>query len=132
MNTTSNRVSPIMEAIRSSYGILDLEDDWDDEGAKKACPEAFNKAMLFTHLLISKVGFDLSVPDIDLGRDGSIFVNFKNSTHEFLAIVKKDTISCYGDDGNKGDVIQSSDITTEDVVNWCKKFMAVKKETDSK
>jgi hypothetical protein len=112
----------ILEKIRKSFEILKLEDDWDDDGAMKANLNVFNKAMVFIHLLIAKVD-NLSVPEIDLCRDGSIDFDFRNKDYRLLVNVQVDHISCYGDNGDNGNVIKSPDITMDIIVEWCHKFM---------
>ena len=112
----------LLNKIKESYSLLELKEDWDDEGANKVDVLAFNKAMIFIHSLAAVVE-NLCVPDIDLLRDGSISFDFISNTHQLLIIVKPDSASCYGDDGNHVDVIESTDLAEYTLIDWCKKYM---------
>jgi hypothetical protein len=123
-------MDPLSSCLQRAYGLLEKEDDWDDDGANKANIMAFTKAMLFMNLLIIKVGFDLSVPDIDLMRDGSTYIEFMKGNYGLVIVFREDGTSCYGSDGFKGDEIRSKDIIMEDIINWCKRNLLIEHEKE--
>jgi hypothetical protein len=112
----------LLEKIKKSFDLLKLEDDWDDDGAAKPNLKAFNNAMIFLHLLGSKIE-NVCVPDINPTRNGSIDIQFRNGRHRLLVNIDSNGASCYGDDGNNNDVIKSPDVLFDNIYEWCKKYM---------
>jgi hypothetical protein len=85
------QLKKIIDEIERSRYILDLEDDWDDEGAIATNIETFNKAIKFIldySLHIFKIGKLIETPKIDILRDGSVSVNWETHKASFLIIFK--------------------------------------------
>lgn len=109
--------------ILKSYYILRLDEDWDQQGAKKPSEKAFHNAHLFLFLMLNHIGHSLVVPDINPCPDGTIDVKFSKGPYRFLINIKDEGASCYGDDGNDGDRIKQKVIQTFEVIEWLKKHM---------
>ncbi len=79
--------------------------------------------MLFINLVASSVK-NVIVPTINPCSDGSISFDFYNlkTGHWLTSNVKIDSATCYGDDGNKQDVIDG-EICMKDIYVWLEKYM---------
>lgn len=108
----------ILRKIQESYRILELEEDWDSDGALKADPKIFNEAMIFIHTLLSKVE-NICTPTINLCRDASIDFEFNHNQYGLLVNISDRGICCYGDNGNNEDVIKFNNGTVQDLAVWC-------------
>jgi hypothetical protein len=89
----SYRLKHIAEAINDSKVLLDLEEDWDDDGANATNFATYKNAIKFlvnysTHIL-DEFGLVLKKPFIDITRDGSISIQWDTDTAVFLIIFKK-------------------------------------------
>lgn len=95
----------IGEAIESSRWILDLEDDWDEQGSpayakstwQRACGFLIQQAKLARQLL----GRELPPPKIQPGPEASIDIHWKMDQFELLVNISSDPskpATFYGDD----------------------------------
>lgn len=83
----------IRDAIQDSENLLELEEDWDDDGADATNFETYKNAVNFivnysTHIL-NRFNMVLKKPFIDITRDGSISVEWNSEKAIFLIIFKK-------------------------------------------
>lgn len=95
----------IEEAIASSRSILDLQDDWDEQGSPGYDESTWRRACDFLVRQASfareRVSRDLPPPRILPGPDGSIDLHWKMPRFELLVNVPKDAskpATFYGDD----------------------------------
>jgi hypothetical protein len=87
------RLGHIEQAINESKYILDLKDDWDDDGASSTDLGTYLKAVNFL-VLYSKTILDkyiqiIDAPLIDIMRDGSVSILWETNNATFLIIFKK-------------------------------------------
>jgi hypothetical protein len=101
-------LAAIEQTIQKSRSILDLEDDWDDQGSVRCSPPAWEKATRFLRKQalagLEKNGVAIPVPRIGPGPDGSIDLHWKTQSFELLVNVQGDDgerASFYGDDYGK-------------------------------
>jgi hypothetical protein len=101
---TSLPINHIIAAIRKSYSILDLQDNWDSEGAvavKFATLERTVSFLLTSAIQLWKLhGICLDAPDISPVTDGSIDLHWRKGGGELLINVPSDAsepLSYYGD-----------------------------------
>ena len=111
----SNHLELLQKEIDTSKSMLNLPDDWDDEGSVRIDPEAWELSVKTAKDIFDFV-YDLQgrfvpIPDITPYCDGSVDVFFKNEKLVLLLNVKKsstieenenDNISFYGDDNSSG------------------------------
>jgi hypothetical protein len=118
--------SDVEMAIRESYGILDLGEDWDGEGAVPYEPDTLNRAVGFVRLhsvSAAKLGLRLRAPRILPGPDGSIDILWRSGGFELLINFPADpsvSVTFYGDD-KRGSVVRgtlSSDTPTVSLLPW--------------
>ena len=94
----------ISSAIDESKSILDREDNWDDDGAKKCRLETWVKATAFlknfSENLFKRFSKIIEKPDIFLCPDGSIDILWQKETYRLLINIKEnsDYATYYGDD----------------------------------
>lgn len=87
---TTQRISTrLAEAIRASRYILDLEDDWDEEGSPRFNEATWQRATNFVKQVVSSFrqqpnGFWVDPPRILPGPKGSIDIHWKTSKRELL------------------------------------------------
>lgn len=91
----------IARSIEKSQWLLNLKDNWNDEGGIATNKETFLKAIKFI-IEYSKYIFDeldrtiIDCPDIDILQDGSIIVNWETDGSSFSIIFdKRDTEFSY-------------------------------------
>lgn len=117
--------------IQESFRLLELEDDWDGYNGAAVNKQAFNKAIIFLMLIINDVP-DIFIPEINPCPNATVDICFrKDNGYRLLINVGFNKASCYGDNGNTEDVLKSDDLTTKDVIEWCKKFMTKQSITTS-
>ncbi|HEX9944467.1 MAG TPA: hypothetical protein VGG03_20850 [Thermoanaerobaculia bacterium] len=97
--------SDLERVIEESKSILDLPDDWDEEGSPAVTEETWNRAVGLlrtqTDLVLARFGLALPVPRILPGPDGSVDLHWKTGKRELLLNVPADpseAVSYYGDD----------------------------------
>lgn len=101
------------DAIKSSRSILDLEDDWDDEGAKGYQRSTWLRAITFlveaSEWSWEVLGEVVPTPKINPGPDGSIDLDWSLPGRELLINIPENgdqPAGFYGDDGNLGSPIE--------------------------
>ncbi len=109
--TQSRIPQNIAEAIISSRGILDLSENWDDQGSSGYEEDTWRRAcdFLVRHADFAResLGRDLPVPRILPGPQGSIDVHWKMPRFELLVNIPKDAskpATFYGDDFGKSSI----------------------------
>jgi bifunctional DNA-binding transcriptional regulator/antitoxin component of YhaV-PrlF toxin-antitoxin module len=95
----------IQEVIDSSRWILQLEEDWDENGSGQYAQATYERACNFLAELAEvsarRFGQDLPTPKILPGPDGTIDIHWKMPQFELLVNVSHDSarpVSFYGDD----------------------------------
>src|SRR5450755_3365262 len=82
----------IVDAISESKYLLELEEDWDDEGANVTTFETYKNAVDFvitSSKFLNNYNSKLEKPFIDITRDGSISVQWDTPKASFFIIFKK-------------------------------------------
>ena len=90
-----SRLKHIAQQIEEAKELLNYADDWDDEGAVAMDGPAFEKAAGFVidyaTYIFKHFATVLSVPYIDILRDGSASVHWENKeNNQFLIVFKKE------------------------------------------
>jgi hypothetical protein len=88
-------LSPVLlQAIKESRSLLDLQDDWDGEGSPGYAEATWLRAIEFltsnAKCLKETAGTDIPVPFIEPGPHGSIDLHWRTSTRELLINVPSD------------------------------------------
>jgi|GEM_PF-3180535 len=98
----------ISEAIRDSRSILDMKDNWDEEGSPGYTEATWNRAVQFIRENVRRLrqfnGVRIAPPRILPGPDGSIDIHWKLPKRELLINIPLDPeepASYYGDAGAK-------------------------------
>ena len=101
----SPELGHVRDAIERSRTILDLEDDWDDEGAQAYSEEVWERAVEFVRTSATRVrdrfGRVIDAPAILPGPDGSIDLHWNYPSYELLINIPADPVQMagfYGDD----------------------------------
>ena len=110
---TTERISTrLAEAIRVSRYILDLEDDWDEEGSPRFNEATWKRATNFVKQIAlsyrQSAGIWIDPPRILPGPEGSIDIHWKTSKRELLINIPDDD-KCPADyygSGGSADVIK--------------------------
>ena len=93
-NTFPAELSHIENAVLDARSILELESNWDDEGALKVPLHIFNRAMDFirNYSTFVRNNFQIVIiaPDINPLRDGSIDLYWKTKNASLLVNIKND------------------------------------------
>ncbi len=99
------KLHEIYREIEKSKYVLDLEDDWDDEGSITYKPATWIRAVKFiadyAKWVLEEASIVLSTPRISPGPNGSIDVLWKNNNFRLLINIPEDRqkqASFYGDD----------------------------------
>lgn len=122
----------IYDVIQESYILLNLKDDWDDDGAVKVNELTFNRAIEFL-IIYSKYVLEIfdtriKAPVISAGRDGSIDLSWTTDNVELLITTlntQNFNIHYYGDDGNNNTIIKgflNSLTVNPDLSYWMRKL----------
>ena len=81
-------IASIQAAIEESETMLDLSENWDDEGAKKIDPSVLKFAHEFTldvaRWALYKFGFAVPAPRFGPVPDGGVNIYWKNSAYSLL------------------------------------------------
>ena len=88
-STASSRISSRLEdAIQLSRNILNLNDDWDEEGSKGYAKDTWDRTVAWvkksTQAFRNQRGFWVDPPRILPGPEGSIDIHWKTSKRELL------------------------------------------------
>jgi len=96
---------PITKAIEDSRKILELQDNWDDEGAKAYKKETWDRAVEVVRRSCEEMWENfvttMPAPRILAGPDGTIDLHWKTAKFELLVNIPEDPtdpITYYGDD----------------------------------
>ena len=126
---TTERISiRLIEAVENSRYILDLEDDWDEEGSPRFQKTTWKRATDFVLQVVSSFrrqpgGFWVEPPRILPGPKGSIDIHWKTSKRELLINVPEDTgepADYYGS-GGLTDIIKGKleiSVKNEWILTW--------------
>ena len=94
----------VLEVIESSMTILELDDDWDGQGAGRYVFPTWERMACFLKRLATEMfeqyGVSISSPKIFPAGEGSIDIHWKTDTFELLINIPpepEDTIRYYGD-----------------------------------
>jgi hypothetical protein len=98
--------SHLAAAIRASRAILDLEDNWDDEGSPGYAEETWNRATKFIRYIARNYwrlnGVWVIPPRILPGPNGSIDIHWKTQKRELLINIPADEEIAVGYFGSGG------------------------------
>ncbi len=110
---TTERISTrLADAIRASRYILELEDDWDEEGSPRFNEATWKRATNFVRQIAlsyrQSAGIWIDPPRILPGPKGSIDIHWKTSKRELLINVpENDTVPAdYYGSGSATDIIK--------------------------
>src|SRR5690606_5828346 len=88
IRTLPIRLQEIQKSIEDSYYILELEDDWDDEGGVPVDKNTFIRGIRFlinySVWLLHNQNFLLAPPQINPGPDGSIDILWRTNHYRML------------------------------------------------
>jgi hypothetical protein len=88
---TSEPLADLLSAIENSRSMLDLPDDWDDEGSPRIMEETWRRATDYlrrhAHLLYELSGSHITIPRILPGPEGSVDLHWKTGRRELLVNV---------------------------------------------
>lgn len=88
-----NKLSHIANAIIESEYILNLQENWDEEGANATNVKTYKKSILFlinySKYILNEYKQILKEPHIDITRDGSVSIMWDTEIASFLIIFKK-------------------------------------------
>ena len=112
MPTTERISTRLAAAIRASRYILDLEDDWDEEGSRRFHEATWKRATNFVRQVAlsfrQSAGIWIDPPRILPGPKGSLDIHWKTSKRELLINIPdddKEPADYYGS-GGSADVIK--------------------------
>jgi len=118
-----NNFDKLYESIEKSKYILDLEDDWDDEGSPAYDKTTWIRAIKFIYNYTKKVydeyGIKIGAPKISQGPEGSIDILWKKKSYRLLINIPQDPkkpASYYGDDYNDEHVKGAHN--TNNITRW--------------
>jgi hypothetical protein len=126
------KLAPLRNIIESSRSILELHDDWDDEGSIGYKEETWNRATQFV-LNSARFLWDhhttiMDTPDIGPGPDGSIDIHWETEKYELLVNISADLkalATFYGD--NKGSLSIKGNLNPDSdnpvLLCWLKTFV---------
>lgn len=117
----------LAQTIQSSRRILELKDDWDEEGSPGYSEETWRRAVEF--LIVSRRRYwketkkSILVPKISPGPYGSIDLHWKTPDRELLINIPKsleEPASYYGDDREDGteNAIRGKSLDTSQYERW--------------
>ncbi len=101
----SNELAHVQDAIESSRYILELKDDWDEDGSARYTEAVWDRAVQFllkyANSILETQHVRIDAPQILPGPNGSIDLHWKNSDYELLINIPADPskpAGFYGDD----------------------------------
>lgn len=113
----------IIKEIKSSSYILDLQDDWDDNGAIPIKKIVYNTALEFLinySNALDQKGFLLKTPEINPCRNGSVDLSWRTNNARMLINIQetpKGILAYYYGDINKGDEPIKGNVQTEKIAS---------------
>lgn len=122
-------LKPVYDAIEKSKYMLDLKENWDDEGAIGYDPDVWKKAVLFISKLSTKIfksyGQIIKTPKIYHGPNGSIDIYWENESFNLLINIPKVGLGTfYGDNykSNKSEGVFDPEIINTNIFPFLIKF----------
>ena len=113
----------LFEEIKKSFSLLDLKEDWDEDGAKPPTEISFSKMLEFFGCLMSK-NIDTNIePNIFPCGDGSIDISFRIENDIRLLInISDERIGWYGDINGNPPIIngEQKDVFNDELFEWIK------------
>ena len=113
----------LFKSIEKSKYILELEDDWDDEGSPAYDKTTWIRAIEFIYNYTKKIYDELGIlidsPKISQGPEGSIDILWKKESYRLLINIPQDPkkpASYYGDDYN--DEHDKGAHNTNNITRW--------------
>ena len=108
----NRKLTSVYKAIQSSKSILDLKDDWDEDGALPCKSITYTRAIEFlvryaNEVLVSH-NISIDYPEINLAKDGSIDLEWRNENYILLINIlstEKLDIHYYGEDSKSKTII---------------------------
>jgi hypothetical protein len=104
VETDTDPIQPILDAIDASRKLLELPDDWDEEGSPRYSEPTWQRATQFlrnhARWLWEQHDMILDAPRISPGPHGSIDIYWKTEEAELLLNIPADPakpLTCYGD-----------------------------------
>lgn len=104
LETITDPIQPILDAIEASRTLLELKDDWDEEGSPGYLERTWKRATEFlrnhARWLWEQHDTILETPRLAPGPHGSIDIYWRTEEAELLLNVPADPaqpLSCYGD-----------------------------------
>jgi hypothetical protein len=109
----NRKLTNIYKAIQNSENLLELNEDWDDEGAIACNPTIYLRAIVFlvkysNEVLISH-NIVIDFPEINLAKDGSIDLEWRNENYILLINFinsRELDIHYYGEDSSSKTIIK--------------------------
>lgn len=128
----NRKLTSIYKAIQSSKSILDLKDDWDEDGALPCKPLIYTRAIEFlvryaNEVLVSH-NFSIDYPEINLVKDGSIDLEWRDENYILLINIlntEKLDIHYYGEDLKSKTIIKGFidyNSINKDLAFWMQKL----------
>lgn len=104
LETNTDPIQPILDAIDASRKLLELQDDWDEEGSPRYSEQTWQRATQFlrnhARWLWEQHDIILDAPRIAPGPHGSIDIYWKAEEADLLLNIPADPakpLTCYGD-----------------------------------
>ncbi len=127
-----NRLLHIRDAINESKSLLELKEDWDEDGAVAIDPIIYYKAVEtlteYSINVFNVYNVAIDSPYISAGRDGSINMEWNKPNATLLLTILNSpnfNLHYYGDDGNNNTVIKgiiNEPSINEDLSHWMRKL----------
>lgn len=128
-----SKLKSIYDEIILSQKLLSLKDGWDDEGAlgcnEKIYKRAIDLLLNYSIDILRIYNIAISAPEINLGKDGSIDLEWRDSNYVLLINIlnsDKYEIHYYGEDYNKRNIIKGfldNNIVNDDLAFWMQKLV---------
>jgi len=124
---TSPIIKELGEAIQRSKVILELQEDWDEEGSPSYSESTWNRAAEFLFQNTSRIWrshrLSLEIPKILQGPDGSIDLLWRTAKRDLLINLPANPAelgSFYGDDKEEGtkNAIRGTGVSISDDNEW--------------
>lgn len=126
------RLDNIYQSINESKKLLSLNDDWDDNGAL-ACREfiydrAIYMLVLYSQSVLKTYNIKIFSPEINLGRDGSIDLQWRNEKIILLINIQNSEnidVHYYGEDYSSKTILKGfieSSMLNKDLIYWMQKL----------
>jgi hypothetical protein len=124
----------IKKSIDEAYFMLNLEEDWDDEGGMPVDKFTFVRAIKFlinySTFLMENYRIFLTPPQLHPGPKGSVDISWRTQKYRMLINIPSDPAKqagYYGDDKNDGDSIKGKipvEGVKESLASWLKNLKA--------